>query len=192
MSGLSAERLQALCAVAAAAFGCGVVCDRLLLRHERRRLRQRHGSLKRAAAQQSRRAATTDPARASERRVFCLRTTVPAATLEAYKAHHRDLAKGEWPEVAGGLVRHGVESLRIWAPDGDPASPGAGDLAMVMVIETRGATSLDALGPGSAYRTESTRVAQWESMMDGMHGGWHGQELLYELKAGEAAEGGAA
>ena len=182
MSGVSAERLQTLCAVAAAAFAGGMLCDRLLLRYERRRLRDRHGSLKRAAAQQSRRAAKAEAqADPSERRVFCLRTTVPAATLEAYKAHHRDLAEGEWPEVAGGLVRHGVESLRIWAPGGAATSPGAGDLAMV--VETRG-TSLDALGPGSAYRTESPRAAAWESMMDGMHGGWHGQELVYELQAG--------
>lgn len=82
--------------------------------------------------------------------------------LEKYKAMHDKI----YPEVAAGLRKVGVTSLRIYNLPGTPT--------LVMEITTAG--NLDfakAVGEGSAYRSSNERVKQWEEMMETKyHCGW--------------------
>eukprot|EP00434_Breviolum_minutum_P001403 symbB.v1.2.001233.t1/scaffold63.1/size477159/4 len=87
-----------------------------------------------------------------------------------YKRHHQ----GVWPEVEGGLVKAGVETISIWS---DPSD----DCSLFMYLEL--AEDAEELGEGSRYRSNET-VREWERAMETeFHSGWHPLNEWYTLKA---------
>ena len=102
-----------------------------------------------------------------------LHATLAPEKVKEYARHHR----GVWPEVQRGLTAHGVDLLSIWQDPGDATK-------IFLYVEMREGTTLDDLGPGSAYRGENPHVLLWETGMEtGFHGGWSEMKELYALRS---------